>query len=107
MTTIVATIEALLEAARLWEGQGTELDAIGVSLDDVDPGLLGSRVAPVARVFLEHWGTRVGALERQADANGAAIRDFVVHLGHVDAAAAARLRALLPFAFDTDVPAGS
>ena len=80
--TIRVWTSALVAARAGWEEQAEALDGLYRNLAQATPGLLGSRVGPVAEAFLGTWEQRVRDLRRDgsdhADAIAATMHDFLL-----------------------------
>lgn len=79
--TLEVGFEDLMKAGSAWSAQADTLRGAAGSLEEVDTASLGPRVAGAAATFVDHWSTRIRALQSESASHGqalvAAAGDFV------------------------------
>ena len=87
----------LRSAADVWDDGQEGLTGARTSLAEAPLGLLGSRVEPHARAFVETWGAELGRLAAAADAHAAALRDSASMFSTADELSVEESQELLPW----------
>lgn len=96
MTSVVWR-QALTDASTVWNDQADELHSAKKCLTEIDTTLLGSRVGPVAKVFVDRWAKRVETLRSNAADHAAALTDSSALWGTSDDASEEAIKKLLPW----------
>ena len=95
-------LAALAESAQAWEDTSETVRGARKSLTDVDSAILGDRVAPSARDFIDTWMTEIKRLETAANDHGDALRAASLLYAQADGDVIERSQQLMVWA-DRDV----
>ncbi|KRF13745.1 hypothetical protein ASG90_12940 [Nocardioides sp. Soil797] len=89
--------KALTDAATVWRDQADDLYSAKKCLTDVETGLLGPRVGPVAKVFVDLWATRTEKLRKNADEHATSLTTASQTWGVTDETNEQDLKKLMPW----------
>ncbi|QIX27876.1 hypothetical protein ncot_15745 [Nocardioides sp. JQ2195] len=89
--------EALTDAATVWNDQADDLYTATKCLTEIDTGLLGHRVGPVAKVFVDRWSKRTEKLRKNAEEHAGSLTLASTQWGTVDESSEEGLKKLMPW----------
>lgn len=96
----------LRQAADVWDDGREALTGAGTSLTEAPLELLGSRVEPHARTFVDTWSAELRRLAAAADQHAVALRDTATLFSMADQLSVAESQALLPWMDRDAAPEG-
>jgi hypothetical protein len=100
-------LAALTASAQAWEETSETVRGARKSLTDVDATLLGDRVAPSARAFIDTWMTEIKRLQTAATDHSDALRDASLLYDRADTDVVERSRQLMAWTDRDASPTGS
>lgn len=104
--TLYVYLAALQTSAQNWEDNAETIRGSRKSLDDIDPSLLGPRVAAAAQVFIDTWMAEIKVLETSANDHGDALREAALLYHHADQDVIERSQQLLAWTDRNISPTG-
>ena len=96
MTSVVWR-QALLDASIVWSDQADELHTAKKCLAGIDTALLGTRVGPVAKVFVVRWAKRCETLRSSAADHASSLTESAALWSTSDDASEEAIQKLLPW----------
>lgn len=89
--------QALTDAAAVWNDQADDLYSAKKCLTEIETGLLGSRVGPVAKTFVDRWTKRTEKLRKSADEHASSLTVAAAQWGVTDESSEEDLKRLMPW----------
>lgn len=104
--TVQVWFARLRGAAEVWDDGQERLTGAVTSLSEAPLGLLGSRVEPHAKGFVDAWSAELRRLAAAADVHAAALRDSATLFSTADQLSVRESQELLPWVERDAAPDG-
>lgn len=95
--TVQVWFARLRDAAEVWDDGREGLTGAATSLTDAPVALLGSRVEPHAKAFVDTWAAELRRLSAAADQHATALRDSATMFSRADQLSVQESQELLPW----------
>lgn len=102
--TIHVWYARLRQAADVWDDGGEQLTGAATSLTEAPLELLGSRVEPHAKAFVDTWAAELRRLATAAEGHATALRDSATMFSTADQLSVQESQELLPWLERTATP---